>query len=278
MSPDRIHRTSTAPLPEWLHRIIPLTRFLEMLETGKAAAVSPAIWDDPYEAAPLKIVLTHPLFRDVDGAVKIGMKFIGQPVRAGIWQQSGSALRLIYCQSWTATPETDTMWRAYSPHAEGVRIRAKTLDLACEFASAWPEDSCFLGEVAYVPQTDLDQELADPKACYRLQRVYSPDDKPWGHRWLKPLTRKRIEFAPEHEFRLILFKNRGSPTPPDWPKLAFFEFPSHSLIESVMLDPRTKNADQIERDLRSRGFSGKIEQSQLYRSPQYDVWNSNHPR
>ncbi len=267
----------TGAPPECLYRIVPYGRLIEMLTKRETALVSPVLWDDPYEAAPLRIQLTHPLYRDIDGKVKVGMQFIGEPVRAGTWSQGGGAIRLIYCQSWTATPETDTMWRAYSQSKDGVRLRVKTSRLVEAFETAWPEDSCFLGEISYVPREVIDEELKDGKACYRLQVRGGKVNDVHGLGWIPALTRKREEFRPEHEFRLILIKSIGHSTQ-DWPKLMFQFFDPFDLVEEVTLDPRADTLHQVEAELRSYGFQGSLNRSGLYQGPDYNFWNSTHPR
>ncbi len=263
--------------PALLYRIVPYSRLLEMLSTKQTALVSPVLWEDPYEAAPLRVQLTHPLYRDVDGAMKVGMKFIGEPVRAGTWSQGGGAIRLIYCQSWTATSETDTMWRAYSQSKDGVRLRVKTSRLMEAFEAAWPEDSCFLGEVVYVPREEIDEELNDGKACYRLQMRGGTVNDVRGLGWISALTRKRSEFHPEHEFRLILVKRNGYTTQ-DWPKLAFQPFDPIALVDEITLDPRSDKLSQVEQKLRAHGYPGLVNRSGLYQGPDYSFWNSTHPR
>ncbi|GAB2919859.1 hypothetical protein [Rheinheimera gaetbuli] len=95
---------SNQQYPEVLYKIVPLDRLVEMLAKSQNVLVSPVLWEDPYEAAPLRVKLTHPRFIDVDGGMKVGMKFIGEPVRNGTWSQQGTAIKRVYCQSWTATP------------------------------------------------------------------------------------------------------------------------------------------------------------------------------
>jgi hypothetical protein len=235
--------------PETLYRIVPYQRLLEMLGTSQTALVSPVLWEDPYEAAPLRIQLTHPLYRDIDGAMKVGMKFLGEPARAGTWSQGGGAIRLVYCQSWTATAETDTMWRAYSQAKDGVRLRVNTSRLLNTFKTAWPEDSCFLCEVDYIPREEIDEQLSDGVSCYRLQMRGGTVNDVHGLGWIPALSRKRSEFRPEHEYRLVLINRRGVSTV-GWPKLMFQPFEVMDLVEEITLDPRSDKLLQVERELR----------------------------
>ena len=268
---------SGSNLPEALYRIISVERLKEMMVKNINALVSPLLWEDPDEAAPLRVKLTQPRFIDIDGSMKVGMKFIGEPRRQGTWTQQGTAIYRIYCQSWTATPETDTMWRAYSPNKECVRIRVSTTKLVQSFGDANVGESCFLGEVNYVTREEIDNQLLDGKACYLLQGRGGTVDGVYGLGWVPALTRKRLEFKPEHEYRLILAKKNDS-AGINAPRFHSYDFESKSLIEEVTLDPRSAELNGLTQMLRDLGYSGTVNKSNLYQVPEYDYWNSTHPR
>lgn len=264
-------------LPEYLYRIVPLERFREMLASRRSALVSPLLWEDPYEVGPLRIELHHPLFRDVDGKMKVGVAFKGEPVRVGNWSLGGEAIRMVYCQSWTATPESDTMWRAYSTDRNGLRLRVRAASLLTALSTSFPEDSCFLAQVIYVPQTDLDAELLDGPACYRLQVRLCAEDGVHGKGWLPAIRRKRLEFSAEQEFRLVVVKKCRAPAS-EWHNLEFFALDPSQLIDEVTVDPRTSHYDKLEAELRAAGYTGSVCRSNLYKAPEYKFWSSNHPR
>jgi len=120
---------------EPVYRIFPLWYFEEALRLRQLVLVNPAVWEDPYEVLPERLML--------------------QDLRPDNFKEKmfNVFLRPAYAQCWSRTKESDTLMRAYSrvvldshhkrnttPETEGVRVRSTPRKLLAAM-SIWKESN-----------------------------------------------------------------------------------------------------------------------------------------
>lgn len=264
---DRFLQSTDSPLPGCLYRIFPIQRLLSVLRDRNNYLVSPALWQDPYEAAHLKVEIEHPLYGvEIDGLYHTRPKGPDTYV-IGSQRQSTNAAKNVYCQCWSTNPESDAMWRIYSPDFTGVKVQTNSELLFKSLQEAIPEEQWFLGRVDYLPQDALDRELADIKANYLLQvRPDTHKSGPFGELIARSLLKKRTQFSHEQEFRVMIVR-AGAKCLLDPPSVLSYPIDPNLLFEGIETDPRCPNHSNLERQLREAGYRGRITQSALYRPP-----------
>src|SRR6266853_674238 len=128
-----------------IYRIFTLDRLLDTIVGKKLAFVRPRLWKDPFENLLYQIPL-----KDADG----------EPV---------SVERLkdrLYGQCWTRKSVSDALWRIYSPHETGIRVRTTPRKL---FNAIWDKNDSashlkyFIGAVRYESQKVLLKQFQDPQ-------------------------------------------------------------------------------------------------------------------
>jgi hypothetical protein len=234
-------------------RIEKIGNYRRTLSAPALYLAAPWTWDDPLEDP-----LSHVSFDDA-GAL-------------------ASRLPLAFGQCWSATAESDTLWRAYSrvsmpgskhpsgPAEEGVQLRStprKLLAALATWTARTPGASAFVGSVEYRSSEDVDnrvhQMLADKPA--------SPIDAPLVR--AESLLFKRLAFQHEAEVRLVCVapgldrRTEGISVPVD----------PNALFDEVAFDPRLDPAVAQEREAECRtlGYTGPIGFSRLYRRLYYMV-------
>lgn len=264
---DRFLQSSSDSLPQYVYRTFPIQRLLAVIRDTTNHLISPSLWPDPYEAAHLKVEIEHPLY-----GVKIGDLYYTRPKGPdtyiiGSMRHSTNAAQNVYCQCWSSNPESDAMWRIYSADLGGVKVRAKPEALFQSLQAANPDEECFFGQVDYLPQAELDRELANIKANYLLQM--RPDihkTGPFGELIARSLLKKRLQFAHEQEYRLMVVR-AGARRLQSPPSVLPYPVDPDTLFEEVETDPRCPNHAEFEQQLRQAGYRGKVVQSPLYRPP-----------
>lgn len=218
-----------------IYRIMPIHRFLQLLEGKKLTLVRPKKWDDPFEN-----VLLNSSFQMSDGkTVTI------------------AARDYVYGQCWTLHSETDAMWRIYSHNKDGVRVSTTPRKLLTALETIEPKFhniKCFIGKVEYICEDQLEE---------KLRNVYLFDTN--GSGIAESLLYKRVEFAHENEIRLIYSADESSANS----DIFEFNVNPNELLDTVLFDPR------MEKNLRQAyvlainaiGCSAKIETSKLYDTP-----------
>lgn len=267
ISSDRFLQSAAEPPPQYVYRIFPIERLLSIIRDKTNHLVSPVLWQDPYEAAHLKVEIEQPLY-----GVKIGNLYYTRPKRPdtyviGSIRHSTNAAQNVYCQCWSSNPESDAMWRIYSVDLAGVKVRTTPELLLQSLQLVMPNEEAFFGKVDYLPQPDLDRELANIKANYLLQR--RPDLHkvgPFGELIARSLLKKRMQFAHEQEYRLMIVR-AGVKSLQDPPSVVSYPIEPEKVFDEVETDPRCPNHADIESQLRNAGYGGKIKQSPLYRPP-----------
>lgn len=222
-----------------IYRIFSLQRLKEAILKRELTFVSPSMWDDPYENFLLNCR---------------GILSTGERVSLASLRESWHG------QCWTFTKESDAMWRIYSPGKDGIRVRtkiSKMADLIWEPSNPFSRLSYFIGKVEYWTRELIEQFLSN--TTLMDMTFGGQNDK-----FARTLLIKRKEFEHENEVR-ILANNAGS-NPRAKGKLFTIQFDPNLLIEEVTTDPRMDGAtfSRIEREIRSLGYSGDINHSDLY--------------
>lgn len=168
----------------------------------------------------------------------------------------------IYGQCWTFLPESDAMWRIYSPKLDTIRIKTTVKKLYdALYLSDHNMADTYIGKVRYEIQTKIDRNV-------QLLSPIDPSD------FLKEVIKgafvKRKEFEHEKEVRIVrmLDSEQMRHSGP----LIQFPIPAH-FIDEFCIDPRADAAkvSELTNKMTSIGIpANKICQSQLYQ------FNSHH--
>lgn len=220
-----------ADLDKPIYRIIPASRFIQILATNKSTLVKPKKWDDPFENALLLARLR-----------------LEQDCTAGFMAKVGG-----YGQCWTWHSETDAMWRIYSPNKDGVRLMTTPRKLLTSLKNVVGE-RCFIGSVQYKQKTALPAYFADIN-------VFDAS----GDGMAKSLLCKKIQFRHEAEVRLIYCADESVC---QGDVFSYDISPNH-LFDRVLFDPRMDRAQRsfhIE-VLRCLGCTSEIKRSTVYDAP-----------
>jgi hypothetical protein len=208
----------------FLYRTIRFDHLVQIFRDRQLYFSNPSQWDDPYETR-----LNHPAFQTVAA------------------------------QCWCKHSVSDAMWRIYSPHQLGVRIKT-TKDVLLEQLGGSLEDSnrysWRMDEVVYDPQRIIDDKLKALAESLQDRNDYA--------KVLDSLFWKRRAFVHEAEVRAVVFDKIAKqpithvhvPIDPD------------RLIKSVLFDPRASKemVDVYTHYLKNKlGYQGRISQSALYK-------------
>ena len=229
-------------LDEPIYRIFSVERFLQLLSSGKLTLVKPHMWDDPFE----NLLLTS--------------KFITASNEEASFETQNS----VYGQCWTLHAETDAMWRIYSLHKNGVRVKTtprKLLTALHHNIPMHPELSGFIGKVQYAKDELILKE--------NLEKINLM--KADGTGLAESLLYKRHEFSHEQEVRLIYLGKDGACVD----DIFNFLINSNELFENIMFDPRMDKSLQqtYQKCIETLGCKVKVECSTLYDLPKDFTFN-----
>ena len=251
MSSENIIRIENLDDP--IHRIFPLWFLEDTLRHRHLVLVAPRLWEDPLEIVGDVIGVQ---WRE-DGLLK--HRFINEDLPPA------------YAQCWSASPESDTLLRAYSrvvkdprfgrnltPRDEGVRVRSTPRKLL-EAASAVPSPrgyQAFIGAVKYLDKEHLLQELANAIERIGLKVFHHPPNR------AKLLLLKRQQFAHEAEIRLIIVGKY----PQSSDEIARVDIEPSAVFEEIAFDPRLNATERHDREamVRALGYQGPFHTSDLY--------------
>lgn len=218
-----------------IYKFMPLQYTLAMAQNNLLTINRINSWPDVYENYMLKQVYS---LQD------------GTPIDV-INQADG-----IYGQSWTYLPESDAMWRIYSPTQDTIRIKTTVEKL---YDALYQSDhnmaDTYVGLVRYERQTDIDsavQALSPLAPGNFLKEV------------IKGAFVKRLEFEHEKEVRIVRMLD-SQQTLLNGPLLQF-PIPAN-FIDEFCIDPRADAAlvANLTSQLTAIGIpANKIYQSQLY--------------
>jgi hypothetical protein len=221
-----------------IYRIFSLGRFKELIENNELVLVRPSIWDDPFENFFLK-------GNTIDGDGNL----VSLEHLYNSW----------YGQCWTLTPESDALWRIYSPDKQGVRIRTNMRKL---FSVYWDDQDIhsrnkyYIGVVNYYSRKEIE----------KLLRELTFVDAAIGGRnivFAELLCLKRLEFQHESEVRILYNDIHGFEEDGLYRRTIDY----NQLFEEVCLDPRLELTEfnLIRDELIKLGCKLPIIQSNLYR-------------
>ncbi|MEZ2591647.1 DUF2971 domain-containing protein [Pantoea agglomerans] len=218
-----------------IYRIMPISRFLQLLEDEVLTLVKPKKWDDPFENALLNCEI-----ETSDGEVI-----------------SFAAKDSVYGQCWTFHRETDAMWRIYSHEKDGIRVRTTPRKLLTALRKAEPKNhtlNCFIGKVSYLSKSNL---------LSKLQSINLLN--PNGAGVAESLLYKRTAFSHENEVRLI-YSGKDDACTSD-----IFQFPiePNKLFDRLLFDPRMDDNLRMAYELAIEEYGCKVEirRSNLYDAP-----------
>jgi hypothetical protein len=235
-----------------IYRILPLRRLEELLRERKITLARPTDWEDPWEVIPNRVQI---VVRDTKPYRQVPLAKYVPPT---------------FAQCWSATKESDGLWRAYSrvelspddrrnicPDAEGVRIQSSPDILLNLVSSKYPNlsESCFIGSVRYLPRTEIQREVAQRVREHYCEAFSTP------RAMADILLLKRQEFEHEREVRLIVVSQDTNP-----PLRLQVAIDPGKVIEEITFDPRLTLYEQREREslVRRLGYAGRISESELY--------------
>ena len=243
-----------------IFRIFPLWYFEEALRLRQLVLVRPRKWQDPFDREPIVVVTdkgTNP--------------WTQSPVRP--------CKDAVFGQCWSATKDSDTLWRAYSrvlldPHAnrnvhpseEGVQVATTPRKLlkAVRAAPEFPNGCWLIRPVRYEPAMLIGQYIADAVGAKGLDAFVD------GESLTELLVRKRVSFAHESEIRLFLIDSDAGPNHNELAKVSIDPI---DLFDEVAADPRLVAFERIEREekARSLGYTGSFRHDDLYQNVLYEI-------
>lgn len=260
-----------------LYRIMPLSRFHEMLETGMNVLVHPSVWVDPYEKA-----LADSCFVITDNNDVRRYKF-----NENHW----------YAQCWTLKVESDALWNIFAPcrsiqckkdNKEGhigkevlpyVKIKTTVglLKQSLKTTRQEEETECMsfyvLDNVNYVKdcKEDFERSILERIECYKFS---VPEEQ---QVCLGLLLTKRIAFEYESEVRLLRYceplDSRDSEMEASH-RLYKYPINVRELILEVEFDPWTKKICKGEKKRIAKKIgTGKVKKSKLYEQPKAPLYN-----
>lgn len=209
----------------YIYRFVEFHRAAEIFEKKALFFARPSLWHDPYE-----VRIKHP--------------------RA----------EALFAQCWCRTAMTEAMWRIYSPHGTGVRIRT-TKERLAQGIKKWARSKRYgylEGIVDYKEPGDISRFYKEIEA--ELTADYSVK------RAAEALLVKREAFRHENEWRSIIYCKDV----PDGQKGLEVPVDPHELIDGVVLDPRAPLplVEALALYFKQKlGYKGDVKASALYRPP-----------
>lgn len=179
-----------------LYRFVDLGTFVEIAATGRMFLRQVTAWDDPYELDAISHLLSHLLekthlaVRDPSRTVSPKAAQLRTAIRKAILKQ---ATRSIYAQSWTTKPESDALWRIYSPDRKGLRLSVELDTLLKEMTRTLPNVDHFSVEYC-----------STEEARHRLLSRFNESK---SMNFTSCCRYKRREFEHEQEYRFCLAQN-----------------------------------------------------------------------
>lgn len=257
MTDDRAKIARIENLDQPLHRIFPVWRLEEVFRLKQLALVKPSMWIDPREDLCSKFFMEP----------RLGAGFQKQG------RQLSDYLSECWAQCWSYEADSDVLLRAYSrvvldpiaqrnttPAEEGVRVTTtarRLLTVMNEWASKHHGDHFYLAGVAYEPEENFGQQLANRLGKNGPRYFSTPDGR------AESLCMKRQRFSHENEVRLLCIGNEKLGLGSD---IRRFEIDPNSLFTEIAFDPRLSSFERTERKqwFCSKGYTGPIKEDASY--------------
>ena len=161
---------------------------------------------------------------------------------------------------------SDAMWRVYSPDHLGVRLkttRTKLRSAMKAYARTKPGYQFRVADVKYTTTKSV---------VLRTERIVNTLNEGWDPKAAADLLfLKRRAFVHEDEVRALIFcPEKSNEVPKRIDSGLQIPVDSHSLIESILFDPRAPDAlvDALRNFVRDvLGYKGHMAKSQLYTNP-----------
>jgi hypothetical protein len=241
-------------LNQVVYRTLPFARLKDFVKNKRFSLSRPVRFDDPFENFLLKAVAVLPT---------------GEKVSTRSMRDS------YYVQCWTEKEECDGLWRSFRGnkvtgcdrecvYKRSVRIKSTVQKLMDAFYDVTNTDhfvSYFVGKVNYLDTSAIRNFLA----TIRIGNNYKPD------LFVQGLLIKRKQFQYEDEVRLIFKKPQRCPeraVKNKWDNSDFFYYTidPNKVIDEVTVEPWAKKEAQVDikRELRSVGYNGPVNRSNLY--------------
>ena len=251
ISPEQFIRIDNPDQP--IYRFYPLWSLEETLRLRQLVLVAPRLWEDPFEVILINV----------------------DQIKSDRYEQENinRSLPPVYAQCWSASPESDTLLRAYSrvvkdphfqrnicPRDEAVRVQStprKLLGALLEQTQSRNRVSCFIGSVQYLGQEALLQQIADAVGTVGLNVFEHPANR------AKLLLMKREAFANEAEVRLILVRHGSDSSDPVFRT----HIDPNAVFDEISFDPRLASFERIEREsvIKDLGYTGPCREWLLYK-------------
>lgn len=225
-----------------IFKFMPINYAAMMIQNHQLVMGRVSTWEDVYENYVLKQNYFMP---------------DGTPVDV-INQAAG-----IFGQCWSLKPDSDAMWRIYSPNKDAIRIRTTVGKL---FDTLYVTNNnmadTYIGRVLYQDQAQIDADI---------QRISPVSGQDFLHNMVTGAFVKRREFDHEDEVRIVRILDSHDTL------LAgnLLSFPiNQNFIEELCIDPRAET--QEEQDYRAQLIASGappaiITKSQLYQFNSHQI-------
>lgn len=212
-----------------IYRFIPFENLAEILIDKRLTFFKVKTWEDPYENYLSKCKVYHN-----NRSVNMDLE------------------DKLYGQCWTLTNESDALWRIYSFHKKGVRIKSTIQKLQ---NSILEEGQSFIGKVTY----DTTENI---KNHFRI--IGSGLSMFDSNKLIETFLWKRKAFQHENEIR-ALYINHSSDIAKDT-NLKQYSIDTNEFIEEICFDPRISPHYQkiYSTIVKNLGYDGPITKSNLY--------------
>jgi hypothetical protein len=244
-----INRGKTITADTRLYRVFPRQWLIDMFSKNLLTLRAPHKWGDPFENFLSKCKAT------VDGTPNVSL--------SGLFKN-------YYGQCWTLNPESDAMWRIYSPANDGARVSTtagRLLRSIYNAADPFASMSYYIGSVGYETEADLRLVFEDPSNATGVALDAT------GRGQATTLFLKRKEFEHEAEVRLLYQFNQENFSGQRPEEIWQFAIDTNTLFDDVLFDPRMDATDfrRGEQTLRALGFNNPIAHSTLYQLPNLNI-------
>lgn len=235
---------SKKPLTEkQLYRVFSIERLLELFTKKELVLVKPSAWDDPFENYILNATAVNESGRNLTFDIR----------------------EHVYGQCWSETRESDAMWRIYSPHCTGVKIRTTIGKLynSLKINELPNSHMLYLGKVDYKNQTEL---VKHAQNRVEMQNHLMNNGK---EGFAKTLLFKRREFSHENEVRIICVYEKLIQDEDNF-RITINPF---ELVDQIVFDPRIdiELFKVYQSHFKKIGFTGSVIRSTLYELPKFKV-------